>query len=64
MATRLITSGDEVEGAGLKPGATTASRKVPQRIDRRWSEHGGIRQGNLQDVFAMHALPGKGEKVG
>jgi len=37
---------------------------VPQRIDRRWSEHGGIRQGNLQDVFAMHALPGKGEKVG
>src|SRR2546426_6247211 len=37
-AARLVTPGGAVEDAGLKPGATTASRKVPQRIDRRWSE--------------------------
>src|SRR5713226_6067443 len=37
-ATRLVTPGGEVEDAGLKPGAATALRKVPQRIDRRRSE--------------------------
>ena len=26
--------------------------------------HGGIAQGNLRDVFEMHATFGKGEKVG
>jgi len=59
---------DNVRGrsrnAGLKPGATTASRKVPQRIDRRRSEHGGIAQVNLRDADEMRATLGKGEKVG
>src|SRR5260370_41390086 len=44
-ATRLVTPGGEVEDVGLKPGATTASRKVPQRIDRRRSEARGHRTG-------------------
>jgi len=51
-------------GAGLKPGATMASRKVPQRIDRRRSERGGIAQVNLRDADEMQATLGKGEKVG
>jgi len=57
-ATRLVTPGGEVEDAGLKPGATTALRKVPQRIDRRRSEARWHRTGkpvrrlrNARDVW-------------
>jgi len=63
-ATRLVTPGGKVEDAGVKTGATTALRKVPQRIDRRQSAARWQSRRETCGTPKMHATLGKGEKVG
>ena len=49
----------------VQPGAVRLSYgKCHREQTAGGAQHGGIAQGNLRDVFEMHASFGKGEKVG